>query len=150
MVSAQKLQALIQDGTIGVDPLLEDSLHGAAARLHMGEWYQVQQGKEIDLDSLSSLPAPVKIDAEELHLLPNQLVLAKSLERVHLADGYMGWLETRGRAANVGLQVHLADSHLDPGTDARPWLQLKNQSDHPLVLRRGTYIAKMYVFELSH
>jgi deoxycytidine triphosphate deaminase len=108
----------------------------------------MQQGKEIDLDSLHSLPAPVKIDADQLYILPNQLVLAKSLEHIRISDGYVGWMETHGGAANVGLQISLTDAHLDPGTDTRPWLQLKNQSDHPLVLRRGTYIAKLYIHEL--
>lgn len=147
MLSTKKLQALIADGTIGIEPMLEE-IHGPAVKLHLGDWYQMQQGKEIDLDGLRSLAAPIKIDAEELHILPNQMVLVKTLEHIRMPDGYVGWMETHGSAANVGLQVHLTDAHLDPGTDTRPWLQLKNQSDHPLVMRRGTYIAKMYVHEL--
>lgn len=149
MVSEAKLIGLIEDGVLGIEPFLPENIKGPSLKLHLGEWYQISQNKALDLDSLHSLPAPIKIEATELHLLPNQMVLAKTLEHIRMPQDYMGWLETRGSAANVGLQAHLCDAHLDPGSDGKPWLQIKNQSDHTLVLRHGTYIAKLYLFGLA-
>jgi dCTP deaminase len=148
MISGTRLTQLIQAGTIGVQPFLPEHVSGAALKLHLGQWFQVPQGKQIDLDTVVILPEPIKIEATELQLLPNQFVLAQTMERITIPEGFVGWVETCGPAANVGLQAHLCDGHLDPGVDDYVWIQLKNQSDHPLVLRHGTYIAKMYVHEL--
>lgn len=149
MISQKKLIQLLQDGTVGIDPFMPENIKGSAVQIHIGSWYQMPQDKAIDIDMLHSVPAPTKIEATELHILPNQMVLAKTLEHIRIPEGYMGWLETSGSAANVGLQAHLTDAHLDPGTDIQPWLQIKNQSDHTLVLRHGTYVAKLYFFELT-
>lgn len=148
MISQAKLTRLLQDNTLKVEPFLPEHIKGPSLKLHLGVWYQMPQLKAIDIDMLHSTPSPIKIEANELHILPNQMVLAKTLERIQVPEGYMGWLESRARAANVGLQVHLGDAHLDPGTDGTVWLQLKNQSDHTLILRHGTYIAKLYLFQL--
>lgn len=149
MISQVKFLKLLQEGTLGIDPFFPENIKGPALKIHIGTWYQMPQEKAIDVDMLHSIPAPTKIEATELHILPNQMVLAKTLEHIRIPEGYVGWLETRGTAANVGLQAHLTDAHLDPGTDMQPWLQIKNQSDHTLVLRHGTYVAKLYLFELT-
>lgn len=150
MISAQKLLDLVDSGTLVFDPFFRENIKGCAIKLHLGEWYQVPQGASIDLDMLASLPAPIRIEASELRLLPNQFVLARTMESVSMPDGYMGRLETSGGAANVGLQAHLCDGHVDTGFNGNLWVQLKNQSDHPLVLRHGTYIVKMYIHELTN
>lgn len=136
---------------ITIEPFFAENFKGPGVRLHLGSWYELSPGREVDLDSLGSLEPPVLTETSEVRLLPNQMMLAKTLEKVTIPENapVVGWIQTRRTLANLGLQINSADAYLLPGLDANIWLQLKNQSDHTLLMRRGTDLARLFFFEIS-
>lgn len=151
MLSHDKVKTMLLTGELVVEPFFPENFKGPGLRLHLGTWYQVPQAQALDLDSLGSLDQPLEMTTSEVKLLPNQMMLAKTLERVQIPEttNIVGWLQTRRTLANLGLQINLNDSYLLPGVDANIWLQLKNQSDHTLVMRRGTDLARLFFFDIS-
>lgn len=151
MLSQDKIRAMILGEEIQIEPFFGENFKGPSVKLHLGTWYELQPGRSLDLDSLGSLDQPVQMETNEVHLLPNQMMLAKTLERVVIPEGakVAGWIQTRRTLANLGLQVNSSVAYLLPGLDANLWLQLKNQSDHTLVMRRGTDLARLFFFEIN-
>lgn len=151
MLSHDKVKTMLLGNEITIEPFFPENFKGPGFRLHLGSWYELSPGSVLDLDSLGSLEQPVAVESGEVKLLPNQMMLAKTLEKVGipLGSNVVGWLQTRRTLANLGLQVNLGDSYLLPGLEGEVWLQLKNQSDHTLVMRRGTDLARLFFFDIS-
>src|SRR3989344_3428680 len=62
-------------------------------------------------------------------LKPNEHVIAFVKEKIKMPNGYIGWIETKGKFAKMGLQTNNNDSHIDPGYEGKINLQLKNNSN---------------------
>ncbi len=79
-------------------------------------------------------------------ILPGQLVLAITEERIMLPEDICGWLQGRSRFARLGLVVHITAAFMQPGIDNRQVLELFNAGPSPLVIRPGLRICQ-FIFE---
>lgn len=61
-------------------------------------------------------------------LKPNEFVLAKTLETVHLPNDLMGLVEGRSSYARFGIGIHVTAPKIDPGYNNRITLELTNHS----------------------
>lgn len=70
-------------------------------------------------------------------LEPGRLVLAQTLERVHIPADVVGLLEGRSSFARVGVTIHVTAPKIDPGFDATITLEMANFGRVPVDLRAG-------------
>lgn len=68
-------------------------------------------------------------EEEYLKLDPQKLVLAQTLEAVHLPNDLMGWVEGRSSWARFGVGVHVTAPKIDPGYGQPITLELFNLSE---------------------
>jgi dCTP deaminase len=61
-------------------------------------------------------------------LEPQQFVLAKTLELVHLPNDLMGLVEGKSTYARLGIGIHVTAPKIDPGYENRITLELTNHS----------------------
>lgn len=76
-------------------------------------------------------------------LHPDELLLALTLEFMHLPDDLCGRLEGRSTWARQGLQVHATAGMVDAGFKGYLTLELQNTGRVPLVLYPGLRVAQM-------
>lgn len=68
-------------------------------------------------------------------LNPNHFVLAQTLERVHMPDSLMGFVEGRSSYARIGVSVHVTAPKIDPGFNGHITLEMANFGKLPVQLR---------------
>jgi dCTP deaminase len=71
---------------------------------------------------------------EFVTLRPHRMVLAQTLEVVHLPDDLMGLVEGRSSWARFGVGVHITAPKIDPGYNQPITLELFNLSESPYEL----------------
>lgn len=76
-------------------------------------------------------------------LHPDELLLALTLEYLHLPEDLCGRLEGRSTWARQGLQVHATAGMVDAGFAGYLTLELQNTGRIPLVLYPGLRVAQM-------
>lgn len=68
-------------------------------------------------------------------LKPGKLVLAQTLERVHIPGALMGFVEGRSSYARIGISVHVTAPKIDPGFNGHITLEMVNFGKLPVRLR---------------
>lgn len=150
MLSKEYILKLIQDQKLLIEPYSEEaSVKDASVMLHLGSSVQKLTSELVDTNKLSEVEYQEEEISKEGYILePNEFVLIKTHEKITMPQGYIGWIETRGTLANIGLQVHFCDAHIDPGSSLNINLQLKNNSKSKIKIHKNMYLAKMYVEEM--
>lgn len=121
----------------------------SSVMLHLGSTLQKLTSELVDTNKLSEVEYQVEEIGEEGYILePSEFVLIKTYEKITMPQGFIGWIETRGSLANIGLQVHFCDAHIDPGSSLNINLQLKNNSQSRIKIHKNMYLAKMYILEM--
>ncbi len=82
-------------------------------------------------------------------LHPGELLLALTLEYLHLPYDLWGKLDGRSTWARQGLQVHATAGMIDAGFSGYLTLELQNTGPIPLVLYPGLRVAQMAFFPIN-
>ncbi|MEI7604252.1 MAG: dCTP deaminase [bacterium] len=151
VLSDKDIKKLIENKRLGIEPFDSDDIRESSVKLHLDSKIIVfDSDQTIDLQSDDNEILKQEIMIDDGYILkPNEFVLACTKERVKIPNGIMGWIETRGSYAKIGLQAHFCDAHIDPGSDLKITLQLKNNSNHKIKIYTGLYVVKMYLFQMS-
>lgn len=89
-------------------------------------------------------------EEEFLTLRPRKLVLAQTLEVVHLPNDLMGLVEGRSSWARFGVGVHITAPKIDPGYGQPITLELFNLSEVPYELKpEEDQPCQLMLFKLS-
>jgi dCTP deaminase len=89
------------------------------------------------------------LNGDFVELVPNELVLGCTLERVRLSDGLCARIDGRSKIARAGLLVHVSSSLVQPGVDNVQVLELMNVSPLPLKLYPGARVCQIVFEELK-
>jgi len=89
-----------------------------------------------------------KFKTNSITLLPGELVLGITKERINLSPNLAGWLQGRSRFARLGLMVHVTAGFVQPGVDNRQVLEIINLSPFALEVKAGTKICQI-IFEMA-
>jgi len=76
-------------------------------------------------------------------LLPGDLILGITKERITLESSICGRLSGRSRFARLGLGVHITADFVQPGIRNKQILEIKNLSNVPLKLNAGSKIMQI-------
>ncbi|HIQ10122.1 MAG TPA: dCTP deaminase [Euryarchaeota archaeon] len=143
---------LIESGDIRIDPFDSSALGPASYDVALGCKFRIFDRFEefIDIRDDSFDPAVygevVDTGGGPIEVLPGQLVLGITRERITLSNRVMGWISGRSRFARVGLLVHVSSNLIQPGVSNHQILEIVNLSPRPIRLWPGARIAQV-VFE---
>ncbi|MCX8166289.1 MAG: dCTP deaminase [Candidatus Micrarchaeota archaeon] len=86
---------------------------------------------------------------ESIFLKPGDLVLAKTLEEITVADDIIGFMDGRSRFARLGLAVYVTSSLIQPGSKSRQILEISNLSNSVIKLTKGLRISQVLFAKLQ-
>jgi dCTP deaminase len=136
--------------TIEIDPMLDSQIGPTSIDLRLGALLLRYTTERIELGRTHPETTEVEICPQNGYCLgPGEFVLGCTLERVHLSNGYQGFIETKGDVARAGLQVHNCDGHVDPGSNHHITLEISNQNVVPVVLYPAVLICQIFIHTLS-
>ncbi|MDN5358716.1 MAG: dCTP deaminase [Candidatus Diapherotrites archaeon] len=143
---------LMRTGDIRIEPFDESALGPASYDLALGTKFRVfdRYDEFIDIRDDSFDPAVygdvVDTNGGPIEIMPGQLVLGITRERITLSDRVFGWISGRSRFARIGLLVHVSSNLIQPGVSNHQILEIVNLSPKPIRLWPGVRIAQA-VFE---
>ncbi len=140
----------IKKGAIKIEPYSKENVGPASVDLHLGYEFRIfkKTRKVIEIrDGMRYEDVTEKINVEDhLLLMPGEMVLGITIEKITLAPNICGWLEGRSRFARLGLLVHISTSFMQPGISNKQCLEIINFSPMPLALYPGTAICQ-FIFQ---
>ena len=76
---------------------------------------------------------------------PNQLVIARTLEIVHLPLHLAARVEGKSSLARLGMSVHITAPSVHAGFEGPLYLEMNNIGPFPILLRQGMEIAQLII-----
>ena len=76
---------------------------------------------------------------------PNQLVIAGTLEIVHLPLHLAARVEGKSSLARLGMSVHITAPSVHAGFEGPLYLEMNNIGPFPILLRQGMEIAQLII-----
>lgn len=155
ILSDSAIKKAIESGELEIAPLLYPEQIGCnSVDLHLSNWVRTfGESPSLVLDPFDpeSYPATSVIDIsqEEFCLLPNQFVLASTIERVHLGDTLAGRLEGKSSLGRLGIEVHSTAGFIDSGFGGYPTLEMKNNLEVSIMLTFKMPICQMAFFRVE-
>ena len=156
ILSQKEIFNAIKEKRLTITPF-ERSLVGACSvDVRLGKKFKFfrNERKETRIDSsFSGLPAEAYEEktlrnGEFVELIPNELVLGCTLERIRLSNDLCARIEGRSSVARAGLLVHVSSALVQPGVDNVQVLELMNVSSLPLRVFPGARICQLVFEEL--
>lgn len=140
------LKEYIRNGTIKIKPLVtdwEEKLGPLTIDFHLGRIiYVPEEGPHSYVDIKKGVRdkdyKQIILDDGGLHILmPEQFIIAETVEELDIPDDIVGRLEGKSSLARLGIVVHLTAGRFDPGWSNYPVLELKNNTRVPVVIYQG-------------
>lgn len=145
-----QLHDLIKSGEMIIDPFDDGAIGPTSIDLRLGKTLVVYTSTVIDLGRSSPETEQIEMDEEfGFRLEPGAFVLAHTLERIRMPNGYQGFIETKGDVARAGIQAHNGDGHVDPGSDHTITLEVTNFNSVPVILRPRIPFCQIFIHRLA-
>jgi len=140
-------------GRIKIKPFSEDQLGSGSVDLTLSDewWFFMKSylGRVVDLAKVDYKKAHEMVRAESVMLLPGEMCLGKTVEKITLAPDIIGKLEGRSRYARMGLSIHITSAIVQPGSSNRQVLEIVNLAPFPIVIHKGMRISQITFDELK-
>ncbi len=153
ILSDNDIKKLLSKKKINITPLEDDQIGQASIDLTLsGVFWKFKKryiGRRVDLAELDFKEATEKVVSDSLELMPGEMCLGLTLEKITLPDDIIGHLEGRSRYARMGLAVHVTSSLVQPGSDNHQVLEIVNLSPFKLVVRKGMRISQILFEKLE-
>jgi dCTP deaminase len=83
-------------------------------------------------------------------LLPNEMVIGFTKEKITLSEDLCGWIVGRGRFSKLGLLVEVSSGFVMPGLKEKElFLQISNINKNPVALYPETKICQIVIQEVK-
>jgi len=150
ILTREEILREIGEGTIKIEPFSLEQVGPASVDLHLSSEFRIFKNTrrviEIkDNASHEDVTEKIKIN-DHLILMPGEMVLGITREKITLPADICGWLEGRSRFARLGLLVHISTSFIQPGISNKQCLEIINFSPMPIALYPGTAICQ-FIFQ---
>lgn len=138
---------------IRIEPLKKSQIGPASVDLTLSdEWYFFKKhypGQHVDLSKTSFTQAFDRVRARSVRLMPGELCLGRTLERITLPPDIIGKLEGRSRYARMGLIIHVTAALVQPGSHNHQILEIANLAPFEVTLHSGMRISQIVFEELK-
>lgn len=147
------IKEYLRRGIIEIEPLDDEQIGPASIDLTLcDEWYFFNKkylGKDVDLKKVDFKSAFKKKRADGVQLLPGEMCLGKTLEKIKIPAFIMGKLEGRSRYARMGLVIHITAAVVQPGSNNHQILEIVNLAPFTVTLHAGMRISQILFHKLE-
>jgi dCTP deaminase len=113
----------------------EKDVKGAHVHLYLSNRILKYKNNLADLKDDSTFTfQEVLLDEFGYRLKSGEFILGSTIEKITMPNGYFGLIQTKGNIGRAGIQVHNTDGHIDPGFSGNITLEIKNNSNRPIII----------------
>ena len=155
VLGRQAILQAVEQGTISITPFTRELVGPASVDLTLASTFRVfrkvHQVIEVrENTDYREVTEKIEVPRDEhILIMPGEMILGITRERLRLGPGLCGWLEGRSRFARLGLMVHISAPFMGPGIDSQQVLEMSNFGPAPLEVYPGTAICQFVFQELD-
>lgn len=144
ILSDQDIYAELLGGSLQVTPPSPlSAFQPASLEVHLAEATTRSTFEEVHYDG-DVLPT-----SQTFWLEPGEFALGSTVETVVLPSTLCAQVNGKSSLGRLGLLVHATAGFIDPGFQGQITLELKNLSNHTIVLNQGMAVAQLVFHRLS-
>ena len=142
ILSDKTLFEMIEADTLQISPLEKHQIQPASVDIRLGNTFSIVEDLPSGIINLEDEIPYKTIVTDTYILLPNQFVLATTMEYFHLPDDLTAFVEGRSSLGRMGLFIQNA-GWVDPGFHGEITLELFNANRCAIELKAGRRIGQL-------
>ena len=149
ILSDKTIRKYIVDGKLVRSALCDKSIQPASLDVRIGNSFSFPC--EIETKGILSLNSEIQystVTQDSYLLMPNQFVLATTIEYICLPNNVTAFVEGRSSIGRLGLFIQNA-GWVDPGFEGQITLELFNASRYAIMIEAGTRICQLVFAQMD-
>ena len=142
ILSDKTLRQMLKNGELGISPLEEVQIQPASVDIRLGNTFSIVEDTSTGIINLENEIKYKTITTDSYILLPNQFVLATTMEYFDLPDDLTAFVEGRSSLGRMGLFIQNA-GWVDPGFKGEITLELYNANRCAIELKAGRRVGQL-------
>ena len=142
ILSDGMITEMIKNGTLTISPLEEGQIQPASVDIRLGNTFSVVEDSPTGMITLENEIRYRTIESDTYVLLPNQFVLATTMEYFELPNDITAFVEGRSSLGRMGLFIQNA-GWVDPGFKGEITLELYNANRCAIELKAGRRVGQL-------
>ena len=148
ILSDKTIITMLESGALSISPLERGQIQPASVDIRLGDTFSVVEDSSAGIVSLESETAYKTIRSDAYVLLPNQFVLATTMEYFELPDDLTAFVEGRSSLGRMGLFIQNA-GWVDPGFKGEITLELYNANRCAIELKSGRRVGQLVFAQMD-
>lgn len=142
ILSDKTLMKMLEEKTLIVEPVEKEQIQPASIDIRLGNTFSVVEDTSTGIINLENEIRYKTITSDTYILLPNQFVLATTMEYFDLPDDLTAFVEGRSSLGRMGLFIQNA-GWVDPGFKGEITLELYNANRCAIELKAGRRVGQL-------
>ena len=142
ILSDKTLMNMLEQGELKITPLEKEQIQPASVDIRLGNTFSIVEDSHAGIVTLENEIKYKTITSDTYLLLPNQFVLATTMEYIELPDNLTAFVEGRSSLGRMGLFIQNA-GWVDPGFKGEITLELYNANRCARELKAGRRVGQL-------
>lgn len=142
ILSDKTLMKMIEEKSLIVEPLEKEQIQPASIDIRLGNTFSIVEDTSTGIINLENEIKYKTITTDSYILLPNQFVLATTMEYFDLPNDLTAFVEGRSSLGRMGLFIQNA-GWVDPGFKGEITLELYNANRCAIELKAGRRVGQL-------
>lgn len=142
ILSDKTIIKMLKDSELKISPLENEQIQPASVDIRLGNTFGIVEDNPSGIITMDSEIKYKIIESDKYILLPNQFVLATTMEYFELPDDLTAFVEGRSSLGRMGLFIQNA-GWVDPGFKGEITLELYNANRCAIELKAGRRVGQL-------
>ena len=142
ILSDRTIISMLKEKTLTINPLENGQIQPASVDIRLGNTFGIVEDSSVGIINFDNEIKYKTITADTYILLPNQFVLATTMEYFELPDDLTAFVEGRSSLGRMGLFIQNA-GWVDPGFKGEITLELYNANRCAIELKAGRRVGQL-------
>lgn len=148
ILSDKSIEKMLFDKSLTITPLSDGQIQPASVDIRLGNTFSVVEDSSLGIIDLENEIRYKTITSDRYILLPNQFVLATTMEYFALPNDLTAFVEGRSSLGRMGLFIQNA-GWVDPGFEGEITLELYNANRCAIELKAGRRVGQLVFAKLD-
>ena len=142
ILSDKTLLKMLEEKSLTIEPLEKGQIQPASVDIRLGNTFSIVEDSSIGIINLEKEIKYKTITSDTYILLPNQFILATTMEYFDLPNDLTAFVEGRSSLGRMGLFIQNA-GWVDPGFKGEITLELYNANRCAIELKAGRRVGQL-------
>lgn len=149
ILSDKTIIKMLDEKSLTIEPITKEQIQPASVDIRLGNTFSIVEDSPTGMINLEDEIRYKTITSDTYILLPNQFVLATTMEYFDLPEDLTAFVEGRSSLGRMGLFIQNA-GWVDPGFKGEITLELYNANRCAIELKAGRRVGQLVFAKMDH